>query len=250
MGTVEGVAPQGEAGLLGLAVSPSYAEDGLVYAYLSTAEDNRVVTMTYDGRSGRCTRAGADRHPQRLHPRRGAVAVRARRQPVRVHRGDRPGPARPGPRLARREDPADHSRRQAGTRQPAEGLAGLDDGAPQRAGARLRRRRPAVGHRVRQEHLGRAEPDREGSQLRLAARGGQGRRPGLPQPVRAVAHLRGVAVRPRLPRRLAVGRRAARRPALAGAGHGRRHRHATGLAWSATTADCARSWPRRTATCG
>ena len=50
VGTVEGVAPQGEAGLLGLAVSPSYDEDGLVYAYLSTAQDNRVVTMTYDGR--------------------------------------------------------------------------------------------------------------------------------------------------------------------------------------------------------
>ena len=37
VGTVEGVAPQGEAGLLGLAVSPSYDEDGLVYAYVSTA---------------------------------------------------------------------------------------------------------------------------------------------------------------------------------------------------------------------
>lgn len=42
--------PQGEAGLLGLAVSPSYAEDDLVYAYLSTASDNRVVRMRYDGR--------------------------------------------------------------------------------------------------------------------------------------------------------------------------------------------------------
>ncbi len=49
VGRVAGVRPQGEAGLLGLAVSPSYAEDGLVYAYLSTADDNRVVTMTYDG---------------------------------------------------------------------------------------------------------------------------------------------------------------------------------------------------------
>jgi glucose/arabinose dehydrogenase len=50
VGRVEGVSPQGEAGLLGLAASPSYASDHLVYGYLSTATDNRVVTMTYGGR--------------------------------------------------------------------------------------------------------------------------------------------------------------------------------------------------------
>ena len=33
--------------------------------------------------------AGADRHPERVHPRRRAAAVRRRRQPVRVHRRDR-----------------------------------------------------------------------------------------------------------------------------------------------------------------
>jgi glucose/arabinose dehydrogenase len=49
VGRVEGVQPQGEAGLLGLAASPSYRSDRLVYAYLSTAADNRVVTMRYDG---------------------------------------------------------------------------------------------------------------------------------------------------------------------------------------------------------
>ncbi len=51
VGTVDEAAPQGEAGLLGLAVSPSYDQDGLVFAYVSTADDNRVVTMTYDGRT-------------------------------------------------------------------------------------------------------------------------------------------------------------------------------------------------------
>jgi glucose/arabinose dehydrogenase len=33
-----------------LAASPSYDQDRMVYAYVSTAEDNRVVRMTYDGR--------------------------------------------------------------------------------------------------------------------------------------------------------------------------------------------------------
>ena len=33
----------GEGGLLGIALSPNYATDGFVYAYFSTAEDNRVV---------------------------------------------------------------------------------------------------------------------------------------------------------------------------------------------------------------
>jgi glucose/arabinose dehydrogenase len=50
VGTVGIAVPQGEAGLLGLAASPSYDRDGLVYAYVSTAEDNRVVRMRYDGR--------------------------------------------------------------------------------------------------------------------------------------------------------------------------------------------------------
>jgi glucose/arabinose dehydrogenase len=49
VGRVAGVTPQGEAGLLGLAASPSYDDDHLVYAYLSTRADNRVVRMTYDG---------------------------------------------------------------------------------------------------------------------------------------------------------------------------------------------------------
>jgi glucose/arabinose dehydrogenase len=49
VGSVSQAEPRGEAGLLGLATSPSYAEDGLVYAYVSTAQDNRVVRARYDG---------------------------------------------------------------------------------------------------------------------------------------------------------------------------------------------------------
>jgi glucose/arabinose dehydrogenase len=49
VGRLGDAAPAGEGGLLGLAVSPSYDDDSLVYAYYSSASDNRVVRMTFDG---------------------------------------------------------------------------------------------------------------------------------------------------------------------------------------------------------
>ncbi|WP_205325741.1 sorbosone dehydrogenase family protein [Glycomyces sp. YM15] len=51
LGNLEVVAGAGqfdERGLLGLAISPTFATDGWVYAYLSTAEDNRVVRFHLD----------------------------------------------------------------------------------------------------------------------------------------------------------------------------------------------------------
>jgi glucose/arabinose dehydrogenase len=47
--TLPGVDAAGDGGLLGLALSPTFAEDGLVYAYLSTATDNRVVRFPLGG---------------------------------------------------------------------------------------------------------------------------------------------------------------------------------------------------------
>ena len=35
----------GEGGLLGIAVSPAYARDGLVYVYYTTGEDNRIARL-------------------------------------------------------------------------------------------------------------------------------------------------------------------------------------------------------------
>ena len=49
LGTVPGVGGGGEGGLLGLAVSPGFATDSTVFAYLTTDEDNRVVRFTLDG---------------------------------------------------------------------------------------------------------------------------------------------------------------------------------------------------------
>lgn len=39
----------GEDGLLGPAVSPAYDTDGLIYAYLTTAEDNRILRHALGG---------------------------------------------------------------------------------------------------------------------------------------------------------------------------------------------------------
>ncbi|MFE0588278.1 PQQ-dependent sugar dehydrogenase [Micromonospora echinospora] len=40
---IAGVAPGGEGGLLGLAVSPTHAQDGYVYVYFTTSTDNRIA---------------------------------------------------------------------------------------------------------------------------------------------------------------------------------------------------------------
>lgn len=51
---VAGVVPSGEGGLLGIALSPSFADDHLIYLYETTSADNRVVRYRYaaDGLSG------------------------------------------------------------------------------------------------------------------------------------------------------------------------------------------------------
>ncbi|MGX5654747.1 PQQ-dependent sugar dehydrogenase [Geodermatophilus nigrescens] len=46
---VPGVDTGGDGGLLGLALSPTFDEDGLFYAYVSTATDNRVVRFPIGG---------------------------------------------------------------------------------------------------------------------------------------------------------------------------------------------------------
>src|SRR3954471_1899030 len=47
--TVPGIDPAGDGGLLGLAISPTFVQDGLLYAYVSTATDNRVVRFPIGG---------------------------------------------------------------------------------------------------------------------------------------------------------------------------------------------------------
>ena len=47
--TLPGIDAGGDGGLLGLAISPTFAEDGLYYAYVSTVTDNRVVRFPMGG---------------------------------------------------------------------------------------------------------------------------------------------------------------------------------------------------------
>jgi glucose/arabinose dehydrogenase len=53
LGTVPGVEPSGEGGLLGVAVSPTFGRDRYVYLYLTAASDNRVVRLRYGRTLGR-----------------------------------------------------------------------------------------------------------------------------------------------------------------------------------------------------
>jgi glucose/arabinose dehydrogenase len=57
VGIVPGVVAREEGGLLGLAPSPGFARDRLLYAYFTAAGDNRIVRMRYgsDGRLGPAT---------------------------------------------------------------------------------------------------------------------------------------------------------------------------------------------------
>ncbi|MDQ0120540.1 glucose/arabinose dehydrogenase [Pseudarthrobacter defluvii] len=48
LGKVPDVAPAGEGGLLGLALSPHFEADHSLYAYTTTREDNRVVRLTVE----------------------------------------------------------------------------------------------------------------------------------------------------------------------------------------------------------
>jgi glucose/arabinose dehydrogenase len=48
--TVTGIDPSGDGGLLDLALSPSYRDDSLVFAYITTRTDNRVVRFELGGR--------------------------------------------------------------------------------------------------------------------------------------------------------------------------------------------------------
>ncbi|CAL9475119.1 hypothetical protein SUDANB121_02933 [Nocardiopsis dassonvillei] len=52
VGTVEGVSPGGEGGLLGLAVDPAFPNEPYVYVYFTSGSDNRIARLEYDRQEG------------------------------------------------------------------------------------------------------------------------------------------------------------------------------------------------------
>ncbi len=59
LGEVPGVAAEGEGGLLGIALSPDFASDHMIYAYFTSASDNRIVRMLYNERKPAGEQLGA-----------------------------------------------------------------------------------------------------------------------------------------------------------------------------------------------
>ncbi len=50
VGVIEGVSPNGEGGLLGVAVSPKFSSDHFIFVYFTADSDNRIVRYRYDSR--------------------------------------------------------------------------------------------------------------------------------------------------------------------------------------------------------
>ena len=221
VGTIGDAAPQGEGGLLGVAVSPAFDQDRTLYFYVSTDDDNRIVTAQLaDGRLGA------------TKPILTGIPLGA------IHDGGRLAFGPDGMLYASTGETGDSelaqdrdtsAARSCGSRRqgkPApgnpfgtaiwsyghrnvQGLAFVDE--------------PAVGLGVRPEHLRRAEPDRAGRQLRLAGVRRRGRRRRrLHRPAGHLGHRRRLPLRPGVRRRRALDGRAARQPALEDPGRGRR----------------------------
>ena len=214
LGTVTGVAPGGEGGLLGVAVSPAFARDNLLYVYYSADDENRIATVAL--------RKGV------LADQRDIVTGIPR---ASIHNGGR---LRFGP-----DGMLYAGTGESGDRPLAQDLSSLGgkilrlapDGSPapgnpfpdaplvhsygHRNVQGLAPGRPALGLRVRPEHLGRAESHSGGRELRLARTGGPGRRSGFRSAATGLADQRSVAQRHRCVGRVGVDGRFARRAALA-----------------------------------
>lgn len=121
LGSVPGVAPAGEGGLLGLAVAPTFGADHLVYAYFTTESDNRIARLQYDEKKPPVSSWGPRTPFCGASPRAPSTTADGSRSGptgcctrARERRGTRVSPRTRPPRG---QDPADDARRRARARQ-------------------------------------------------------------------------------------------------------------------------------------
>ena len=163
VGAVAGVAARGEGGLLGLATAGQ-----TVFAYLTTGQDNRVVRMGFDGSALTEQSPILTGIPAASIHDGGRIAFGPDGK-LYVATGESGDPqlaqdrSSLGGKILRinpdGSDPAGQSR---------SGVAGLVIRPPQHPRAGVGFGGPTVGHGVRRESVGRAQPDPVGRQLRVA----------------------------------------------------------------------------------
>ena len=189
---------------------------------------------TSDGSRARPRSADPRRHPARPDPQRRPDRVRAGRLPLRRR------PATPATADAAQDRDALGGKilRITPDGEPAPGnpFAGSPVwtlGHRNVQGLAWDAARPDVGQRVRPEHLGRAQPDRAGPQLRLAAGRGPQATTGVRRPAVDLAHRRASPSGHRDRSTTSSTGGAAGRAAVAGPAPRRRRRHAAGAASTA-----------------
>ena len=180
VGTVAGVVPGGEGGLLGLAVSPSFATDRLVFVYYTAASDSRIVRFRFENGQMGAQQVVLSGIPKGT-----------------IHNGGRIAFGPDGMLYAGVGETGNTALAQnlsslggkilrmtptgAPAGQPVR-HAGVDLRAPQRPGPGLGHAGADVRHRVRPEHLRRGQPHPGREQLRVAH--GRARAPTRPSPTR------------------------------------------------------------------
>ena len=243
IGTIDAAAPEGEGGLLGVAVSPSYATDGLLFFYLTTAEDNRVVRATYDPAAGLgATEVVLDGIPNGF-----------------IHDGGRLAFGPDGYLYVSTGETGESARWPRTATPSAARSCGSPPTATRRRGTPTRARRCGPGGTATSRAWPSTTTDRlwasefgdsTWDELNLIEKGhnygwpeveGEGDRDGFTDPQVRVVDRRGLPLRPRLPRRARVDGRAARRSG-SGASTSRAARPPTRrTSSSASTAGCAPS---------